>query len=181
MERRSEKSGCGGFDGRLRRRFGSTRRFALLVVEFAFKPGLFTRKISQIIEFCAADLAAADDFDLVDHRGMDRKDPLHADAVGDLAHGETGFDGVSFAADDDALVDLDAFLVAFLDLGVDANRISHLEIGNLLQTFALDLLNRIHVHPTFGKKSVILYRVVFQKTRLFLPFSILTLPPPSSS
>src|SRR5262249_61005253 len=46
----------------------------------------FSTPAAQIIKLGAADLAAADHFDGVDHRRIERKYPLDAFPVGDLCH-----------------------------------------------------------------------------------------------
>src|SRR5262245_12643014 len=54
----------------------------------AYQTSRFSGAIAQKIEFGPAHLAAGDHFDFVDARRMERKNPLDADAVGNLAHGE---------------------------------------------------------------------------------------------
>src|SRR5712691_4866105 len=54
---------------------------------------------AQVIELGAAHLAAAHDLDRVDHRRIERKDPLHPLAVGNLAHGEVLVEARAGAAD----------------------------------------------------------------------------------
>src|SRR5690606_34286358 len=46
-----------------------------------------TATITQVVELGAANLAAADDFNGLHQRGVDREHALHAFAVGDLADG----------------------------------------------------------------------------------------------
>src|SRR5262245_18052663 len=68
----------------------------------------FAAAAAQVIELGAADLAAADDFDGVDHGRIERKNALHALAVGNLAHGEILVEAGAGAADAHALITLDA-------------------------------------------------------------------------
>src|SRR5438128_1997054 len=70
----------------------------------------FPGKAPQEIELGAAHPALADQLDLGDRRGVQREDPLHADAGGDLAHGERLVDAPAAAADAYALERLQAFL-----------------------------------------------------------------------
>src|SRR5699024_6935489 len=50
--------------------------------------GLLAGQATQVVELGAAHIAAGDDFDLVDGRGVDGEHTLHADAEGDLADTE---------------------------------------------------------------------------------------------
>src|SRR5262249_45701796 len=50
--------------------------------------GALAAQAAQVIELGAAHLAAAHDFDRVDHRRIEREHAFHALAVGNLAHGE---------------------------------------------------------------------------------------------
>jgi len=66
---------------------------------------------------------------------MERKDALHADAVGDLAHGKGA--AVSFAgySDHDSFENLRPLFFAFDHFHVDANGLSRPQVGNFF--FAL--------------------------------------------
>src|SRR5262245_23472279 len=68
----------------------------------------FASPSPQIIELGAAHLAAAQDFDLGDVGGVDRKHALHTLAVGNLAHRETFVDAAAGARDHHALIGLQA-------------------------------------------------------------------------
>src|SRR5581483_10427432 len=87
---------------------------------------------AQIIELGAADLAAAQDFDRVDHRRVQRKDALNALAVGNLAHGEILVESRAGAADADAFIGLHARPLALDDLDVDSERVAGPEVRNVL-------------------------------------------------
>src|SRR5581483_7184999 len=103
---------------------------------FAVKPRGFSRSFPEVIKFGAPHAAAGDHFDFVDARGVDRKNALHADAVGNLAHGEHGAATAARDADHDALEDLGALFLAFDDFDVD----SHGLAGPKSRRFLLDLL-----------------------------------------
>src|SRR5215510_15873547 len=74
---------------------------------------------AQIIEFGAAHLAAAHDLDRVDHRRIEREHALDALAIRDLANREVLVEAGTSEADADALVGLDAALLALHHLDVD--------------------------------------------------------------
>src|SRR5256885_16205071 len=42
----------------------------------------------EVVELCATDPAMTFNLDLIDGRGVEGKHPLHANAAGDLAHGD---------------------------------------------------------------------------------------------
>src|SRR5262249_43482691 len=92
--------------------------------------GRLAAQAAQIIELGPADLAAADDFDRVDQRRIDREDALDALAIGDLADREAFLKAAAVAADADAFIGLDAFAGAFDHLDIDTNRVARAEIGN---------------------------------------------------
>src|SRR5262249_53654253 len=84
------------------------------------------------IEAGAGHLAAGHPSDGVDHRGIERKDPFHAFAIGNLANGKILVQAGTGAPDTDALIGLDARALALDHLVVDEQRIAGAEIGNLL-------------------------------------------------
>src|SRR5712691_4083740 len=98
----------------------------------------------------ARHLAAADDLDRVDHRRIERKDALHALAVGNLAHGETFVEARAGAPDADALIGLDAAALALDHLVIDEDGVARSEIrdflarGKLRNLLFFELLNEIH-------------------------------------
>src|SRR5438270_3171187 len=108
-------------------------------------------QLAQVEEPRALYLAAGDDLDLVDARRIERKDALHADAVAHLADGERGVHLAALLADDHALEDLDAFLVAFADLRVHPHGVADAELRDLRPRFRLHVpllhqLDRLRTH-----------------------------------
>src|SRR5271166_1407556 len=78
--------------------------------------------VAQVVELGASDLAAAQHLNRVDHRRIDRKNALHALAVGNLADREVLVEAVAAARDAYAFVSLDAGALALSDLDVDDDR-----------------------------------------------------------
>src|SRR3954452_17372681 len=105
---------------------GVDLRFALF-----FDARGFTAEIQEVVELCAADPAMAFNLDAIDRGGVEREHALHADSAGDLAHGEHLAGAATLAGDDDALEDLDALFLAFLDLHVDFDRVTGGEVRNV--------------------------------------------------
>src|SRR5262245_30854161 len=105
---------------------------------------------AQVIELGAAHLAAAHELDRVDHGRIERKDALHAFAIGNLAHGEILVEARARAADANALISLDAGAVALDHFDVDEDRVARREIrdflagGKLRDLLFLELVNQIH-------------------------------------
>jgi len=62
---------------------------------------------------------------------MDGENALDAFAIADAAHGERFVQPVAAAAEDDAGENLDAFLIAFNDLGVDLNTVADFKFHGL--------------------------------------------------
>src|SRR5271154_1443142 len=77
---------------------------------------------------------------------MHREDSLDADAVRNLAHGKRRAIGAAVHFDHDAFEGLDALLLAFDDLDVNANRVADTEFRQVLaQAPLFELLdNGIH-------------------------------------
>src|SRR5262249_58127708 len=84
--------------------------------------------LTEVVELGAADLAAAHHVHLADDRGVHREDPLHADAVGDLADGEGPAGASALHRDHHPLEDLDAVLLPLLDLDVHLHRVADTEL-----------------------------------------------------
>src|ERR1700744_432742 len=82
--------------------------------------GSFATQTAEVEELGAANLVAADLFDLVDDPGVVGEDALDALTKAHLADGE-GTLGSFAAGDDHALERLQTLLVAFLDLHLDAD------------------------------------------------------------
>jgi len=86
----------------------------------------------------AAGVASADDFDLRDAGRVERKDALDAFVRDDAPDGDHLVDAATLLSDEDALIDLDALLVAFDDAHVHVDRVADGEVGNL--SFGLELI-----------------------------------------
>ena len=67
-------------------------------------------------------------FNLVHAGRMQRENALHALAIADAADAERLVQAGAALADDYAGENLDAFLVAFHDFGVDAHGVAHVEL-----------------------------------------------------
>jgi hypothetical protein len=63
---------------------------------------------------------------------MLRENAFHALAIADAADGEGGIQSMTPAANDDAGKNLDAFLITFNDLGMDAHAVAHGKNGRFL-------------------------------------------------
>src|SRR5262249_22981243 len=111
--------------------------------------GLLSGALAQEVQLGPAHLAETDDLDPLDDRGVDREDPLHADAAGGLPDRERGPRSPSAAAADDvALEDLDAGLVPLHHPDVDFHPVAGAEGGDLLlEAFGLDRANDTHDRP----------------------------------
>ena len=94
--------------------------------------GRLAAAVAQVIELRAADGAAADDLDGIDHRRIEREHALDALAVGDLADREALVEAAAGAGDADALIGLNAGPLALLDLDVDGDGVAGLEIRDRL-------------------------------------------------
>src|SRR5271154_4635821 len=82
---------------------------------------------------------------------MHREDSLDADAVRDFAHGKGRAVGPAIHLDHDAFEGLDALLLAFDDLDVNANRVADAEFRQVLAQAPLFELLDNGVH---GKKDL---------------------------
>src|ERR1044071_3700867 len=91
---------------------------------------LLAAESTQIIKLGAADFAAADQLDRIDHRRIEREHALDALAVRNLAHGEVLVQSAPGAANADAFISLHARLVAFHDLDVNQHGVARLKVGN---------------------------------------------------
>src|SRR5664279_5255927 len=89
-------------------------------------PGL-AQLLAQEVELGAADLAVAQHFQLVDGGAIQGEDTLHAHAARHFADGEGGAHAAALDADDDALEELDALLLAFLHLDVHLDGVAGLD------------------------------------------------------
>src|SRR6266478_512222 len=101
--------------------------------------------LTQVVELRPAHRAAGDDLDAVDARRVHREGALHPDSIRRLADREGLAVRAALAADDRALEDLDALLVALDDAYVHAHGVARLERGHLLaELLGLDAVNGVH-------------------------------------
>src|SRR5690606_187554 len=136
--------------GQLRRWFGAAlagRSSALLllargacggaVLFLARQVGLeasgLAAQLAQVVELRAAGPAAAHALGLAGQRRVEREDALDALAERDLADGHVAAGAAAvLARDDDALEGLDAGPVALGDLVVDTDRVTGVELGDVV-------------------------------------------------
>src|SRR5699024_8041726 len=108
--------------------------------------GLLAGEVAQVVQLRAADVAAGDDLDLVDGRGVHGEHALDADAEGHLADAEGLAHAVALATDDVALEDLDTGAVALDDLHVHLDVVAGAECGDVLaQGRLVELVELLHV------------------------------------
>src|SRR5258706_2641380 len=118
-----------------------------LTLALLFDARGFSSEVAEVIELCAADPAMTFYLDTIDRRRIQREHALHADTARDLAHGEHLARATPLAGDHDALEDLDALFVAFLDLHMDLDRVARVEIRKVGPHFArLDQFHQISCH-----------------------------------
>ena len=107
--------------------------FCLFVAEIAFFDARrFTAQITQVVKLRPAHTTAADDVDMIDNRRVEREDAFDADAERDLANRHGFTRAAVFAGDDDALKNLQALLVAFLDANVNLHGVARLKSRNII-------------------------------------------------
>src|SRR4051794_10169475 len=145
--------------------------------------GRLSLQLAQVEEASALHPTAGNHLDLVDARREDREDALHSDAVRDLAHGEGAAQVALLLADDHALEDLDALLVALADLRVYPDRIANTEGGELRPRLRLDVTPlpqlyrlRAHLARSFegsrgASRRAILFQTAYSSTKIFAPSS----------
>jgi hypothetical protein len=119
--------------------------FGIGLVTFFADTGRFTLQVAQIVELGAPDIAAHDDFNLVDTRRVEREDSLDAVAVRNLANRKAGTEPAIEAFDADPLIDLDTLFVAFNNLNVNAKSIAALEDRDILaHLFHFEPFDSVH-------------------------------------
>src|ERR1700741_4348073 len=122
------------------RRSGGRRGLALLL-----DLGSLAAELAQVVELRAPHVTAAVDLDLRDVRRVHREGALHADAEGDLAHGEGLPDATALPADDDALEDLDPLAGALDDSNVDLQRVARPEVRDVgAQRLGVQCIQGVH-------------------------------------
>src|SRR5688572_27070381 len=93
--------------------------------------GGLTDAVTQVVELGAAHVATDDALDLGDGGGMERERALDTHAVAHLADLEGLAHARAGPADDDALEDLDALLLALHDAHVHLERVAGRELGDV--------------------------------------------------
>lgn len=107
--------------------------------------GGLTAKVTQVIQFCTANLTAADDVDVIDDGRVQREDTLDADAKADLADCHGLACSAVFACDANALKSLQTLFIAFLNADVNAKRVARLKRRDILFKLCLfDNVQSIH-------------------------------------
>src|SRR5271157_3178083 len=125
-------------------RMGEPLLFAL------FETGGLAFQAAQVVKLGAPRPARAHHIDVVDHLGMYREDAFHPLAEADLPHGDAFAQTRIVAGDDGALKRLQPFLVAFLDLHVNPNRVAGPERGDFRPLVFLNELRQQRVlHENF--------------------------------
>src|SRR4026209_1903930 len=87
--------------------------------------------VAQVVELCAAHVAAALHGDRAERRAVGLEHALDALAVRDLAHGERGVEPAVAARDHHTLVGLDTLAVAFFDFYLDDDGVARAEVRHL--------------------------------------------------
>src|ERR1700723_58571 len=103
--------------------------FSCHAVHF-LQPGGLAAQSADVKQLGAANLVAADLLDLVNHLGIEREDALHALAKAHFAHGKRAL-RPAVNGDDQTLKGLKPFLIAFLDLDLDANLVARDELREI--------------------------------------------------
>ncbi len=93
---------------------------------------LLASEFAKVVEARTANDAVLHDFNLVDVGAMGRKYTFNTDAEAYFADGEGRTKTSAAAANDNALVNLDALFLALDDLIVDANRVTDAHGGNVV-------------------------------------------------
>src|SRR5688572_18390405 len=127
---------------------GSTYRRGLAsAAAFAQGRGL-ADPLAQEVQLGAADLAVADDFDLLDARAVDLEGALDPDAGRDPPDGDGASDPAAAQPHDGSLEHLDALAVALDDLRRDLHGVTRGEFRQVGAELVLDDLVE-HVHAAF--------------------------------
>src|SRR5579862_5646763 len=91
-----------------------------------FHAGRLALQIAEVVELRAPHFRGPRDLDLLNRRRVQRKNALHALPERDLSDRERRPRAPAMDADDDALEDLNAFLVAFADFHVNLDGVAGL-------------------------------------------------------
>src|SRR5712692_5196787 len=108
--------------------------------------GLFANLATEVVEPALADVAMAQDLDLVDARRVNQERALDPDAMRDAPDREVLPQTTAGHTEDDAFKHLDALAGALHDLGMHLDRIARPKRGHfLLLLLLLELLDDVHV------------------------------------
>ena len=111
-----------------------------------FDTGLLTGQITQVVQFCAANLTVAVDLDLIDIRAVQRENTLNTFTVGDTANRDRLSNSGTLAGNYRTGIKLNTLFSALFNLVVDADGIADNEVGMtiLIGVFLSDFLNSVH-------------------------------------
>src|SRR5829696_1836519 len=108
--------------------------------------GGLAAEVTEVVQLRPADVAAGEDLDLLDDRGVHREGALDTDAEAHLADGEGLADAAALTADDDALEDLDARAVALDHAHVHLHGVPGAEVGDVAaQRVGVECVQGVHV------------------------------------
>jgi len=93
--------------------------------------GLLASKRPQVIKLCPANIAAANNLNVVDYWGVQRESPLDTDLEADFSHNEGLGQTVTGACNNNTLENLDSGARAFNDVHVNFDGVTGAEIGNI--------------------------------------------------
>src|SRR5262244_565724 len=128
---------------------GGLGRFSAALLALA-DAGRFSAPFTQVVQLGAADLAAAHHLDRIDRWRIERKNPLDAFPIGNLAHREVLVEPAARPADAHAFIGLHTRAVPFDHLHVHQYGIAGPEIrdflagGKLSHLLFFELLNYVH-------------------------------------
>ena len=106
---------------------------------YASNASCLSLQASKVEKLCPSHLSLADHIDPIDPGGMEKENPLNADPIRDLSHGERRSNPSFFLANDHSLEGLYSFLLSLHDLDMDPYGISHSEIREICpQLFSLN-------------------------------------------
>ena len=77
--------------------------------------GSLAQTVTQVVQLCTANLAAANRFDLHNARGVNRENLFTADTVAQATNGDGLLNAAMLAGNDGTLENLHSFTSAFLD------------------------------------------------------------------
>ena len=104
---------------------GFTRGSSNIALDLSSLAGTTT----QIEQLGAADLALADNGDLLNEGAVDGEDTLNADTVGNAANGKGLCNAAVLLSNNGAFESLDTLTLAFLDANINADGIANVELG----------------------------------------------------